>query len=155
MSGGARHDGGHDGRHANPHADPHADPHDAAEVLVLRRDTSAIGAARRWVSAKLAARAVAPQRCEDALLVVSELVTNALRHGDGKIEARVSVDRAGVALFVSDDGRDLPAVRRGDVSASGGLGLQIVDRLASRWGVTPRADGKTVWVVLADSSPHI
>jgi anti-sigma regulatory factor (Ser/Thr protein kinase) len=137
MNGGARHDGGHD----HP---------DAADVLVLRRDTSAIGAARRWVSSMLAAGTVAPHRCEDALLVVSELVTNALRHGDGQIEARLSVDRAGVSLFVSDDGRELPAVRRGDASASGGLGLQIVDRLASRWGVTPRADGKTVWVVLAD-----
>ena len=102
-------------------------------------------AVREWLRS-------AGNRCDwfTAELLVSELVTNALRHGDGRIEARLSVDRAGVALFVSDDGRELPAVRRGDASASGGLGLQIVDRLASRWGVTPRADGKTVWVVLAD-----
>ncbi|GAA1499825.1 hypothetical protein GCM10009802_54320 [Streptomyces synnematoformans] len=90
---------------------------------------------------------------ESAVLVVSELVTNAVVH------ARVSPGREILTRFVRQDGgvrievhdaSDEPPVRRVP-DESGGLGLLLVDELADRWGgVAERAIGKTVWAVVVD-----
>jgi anti-sigma regulatory factor (Ser/Thr protein kinase) len=117
-------------------------------VLVLDRATDAIALARAWVASELAAVAVASSCCDDVVLVASELVTNAVRHGAGRVVARLTIRRSHVELSVSDGGTGEPRVGRGDAGAVGGLGLQIVERLASRWGVIRGPDGKTVWAVL-------
>jgi anti-sigma regulatory factor (Ser/Thr protein kinase) len=87
---------------------------------------------------------------DDALLLTSELVTNAVRHGAGEITCRLWPGREVVRLEVSDASPVVPhAVERGLVADSG-RGLHIVDTLASRWGAVPdqRAAGKTVWFEL-------
>lgn len=83
-----------------------------------------------------------------ALLVSSELVTNAYRHGRGEIELRLSVHDDRLRIEVIDHGRDAaPAVREQAADGTGGWGLRIVDQLALQWGVF---EGAThVWADLA------
>lgn len=86
---------------------------------------------------------------DEAQLLVSELVTNAVRHGGPPVRVRVSCDgQAGLSVRVTD-GNPHPPVRR-DVStdAEGGRGVALVDIISSRWGVDHAASGKTVWFVL-------
>ncbi|MFN8074940.1 MAG: ATP-binding protein [Kineosporiaceae bacterium] len=85
-----------------------------------------------------------------ALLLVSELVTNAVRHGRPPI--RVEMDCEGehsIAVRVHDGGASLPAVidltTDVDPSAEGGRGLAIVQALSDSWGVTGVDGGKAVW----------
>lgn len=85
---------------------------------------------------------------DDAELVVSELVGNAVRHGDTGVV--LQLDRVGdaVRFMVSDDSTDLPAARSGGELAEGGRGLLIVEALAEQWGVERRPGGKAVWARL-------
>ena len=86
-------------------------------------------------------------------LVVSELVSNAVRHGSGRITLTLSdTDTGGgVRVGVHDHGRGLPRSRRPDARSPGGRGLLVVGRLSSSWGVErSHADGgKTVWAIVA------
>ena len=81
---------------------------------------------------------------ETVELLVSELVTNAVRYGAGDIGLRLI--RAGSLLCeVRDDGYDLPTLCRADVTAENGRGLQLVTALAERWGAQRTPTGKVVW----------
>ena len=84
-------------------------------------------------------------QADDALLVVSELATNALQHGLGDVVVRAEIDddRA-IQLSVTDSGDELPALQPVDPDRVGGLGLRIVDQLAAGVGRAPvprRQDG--------------
>ncbi|WP_030339428.1 ATP-binding protein [Streptomyces sp. NRRL S-1022] len=95
----------------------------------------------------------APETVEDALLVTSELTTNALLHGGGITGFDVDVDSGGVRVSVSDRSGELPvAARPGDEQASarpGGRGWPIVCRLARdvRVAELPRG-GKCITAVV-------
>ncbi len=84
-----------------------------------------------------------------ARLLVSELVTNALRHGAAPITVEVGCERgAGVSVRVSDEGPSRPVLRRPVAAhrgARGGWGLVFVDLLSDAWGVDEAEFGKTVW----------
>ncbi|CND66327.1 Histidine kinase-%2C DNA gyrase B-%2C and HSP90-like ATPase [Mycobacterium tuberculosis] len=83
-----------------------------------------------------------------ARLVVSELVTNAWRHGDGQIILRVFRDaRADFAVLeVWDQGEGLPVISMEDFEATSGRGLLLVSQLADDWGTRPITEGgKIVW----------
>jgi len=102
----------------------------------------------RWVDGELAAGVRS-----DALLVLSELVTNSVQHADAPAGASVLVtaeltDRV-LRLEVADAGHDRRFTRRRpDLQAGGGFGLQLVERLSLRWGVA-ETDGTVVWCELA------
>lgn len=87
---------------------------------------------------------------DDLQLLVSEVVTNSIRHGSGGggVDLRVSIDPRTVRVEVEDPGPGFrPQVRDGDAVRDTGWGLLLVDRLASRWGVV--AAGCTrVWFEL-------
>ncbi|MBF8185111.1 ATP-binding protein [Nonomuraea sp. K274] len=83
---------------------------------------------------------------EDVLLVVSELVTNALVHGDGPPVLRMRGDADRVRIEVSDAGTDLPEPREpGPVN---GWGLHVVRLLSTGWGISQWDGGKVVWCEL-------
>jgi hypothetical protein len=97
----------------------------------------------------LAAR---PDELEDALLVVSELVTNACSHGRGAILLELRwLPPATLRVEVFDGNAQLPTPRmRRLLGRTGGRGMYIVAALSERWGVTCRrtVPGKSVWAEL-------
>ena len=104
--------------------------------LRLAPEPLSVGLARRFVRGHLSRQRVPRDAVEPALLVTSELVTNAYRHGEGEIELIVSVSEDRVRIEVIDRGRDqAPAVREQTSDDTGGWGLRIVDQLAVQWGV--------------------
>jgi serine phosphatase RsbU (regulator of sigma subunit)/anti-sigma regulatory factor (Ser/Thr protein kinase) len=80
-------------------------------------------------------------------LIVSELVTNAIRHASGPIGLRLIRDRS-LICEVSDTSNTAPHMRRSHVTDEGGRGLFLVAQVAQRWGTRYTATGKTVWAEL-------
>ncbi|MBU7599199.1 serine/threonine-protein phosphatase [Streptomyces sp. P38-E01] len=80
-------------------------------------------------------------------LLVSELVTNALRHGSGTIRLRLLLDHT-LVCEVWDTGQVQPRRRRAMDTDEGGRGLQLVELLSQRWGSRRTPDGKAVWFEL-------
>ncbi|MFI1565213.1 SpoIIE family protein phosphatase [Streptomyces sp. NPDC020490] len=77
-------------------------------------------------------------------LVVSELVTNAIRHATGPVQLRLLRDRA-LICEVADGSSTAPRLRRARTEDEGGRGLFLVARLTERWGTRYTADGKVIW----------
>jgi PAS domain S-box-containing protein len=82
---------------------------------------------------------------DDAVVAVSELVTNALVHAGTEIAVQICVDERGLLVEVHDGNPQVPVVRRHAREAGTGRGLHMVDGLADEWGVYHRGDGKVVW----------
>ena len=99
---------------------------------------------------------MAPEVVEDAELLVSELVTNALRHGAPALRLFVQAHENQLRVRVSDGGSGLPARTEPPPSAEAisGRGLRIVEAVATAWGtdIDPVNGGKTVWFHLTDSA---
>lgn len=84
-------------------------------------------------------------------LLLTEVVTNAVRHGSVRetLTLTVTVSPDEVVVAVGDDSPAVPVVLDPPPEALGGRGMQLVDRLADAWGVEHRAGGKSVWFRLA------
>jgi serine phosphatase RsbU (regulator of sigma subunit)/anti-sigma regulatory factor (Ser/Thr protein kinase) len=82
-----------------------------------------------------------------AELLVSELVTNAVRYAQGRIGLRLVLEKA-LVCEVLDDSAALPRLRHPDDSDERGRGLQVVSQLAQRWGARRATSGKVVWCEL-------
>lgn len=99
------------------------------------------------------------RHADDAVLVITELVSNAVRHavpsaaaGAPEVRLGLALDSDHLTLTVSDPGDNAPVFTPSGISAlqEHGRGLCIVDALAEEWGWTPRPPaGKTVWVKLS------
>lgn len=106
-------------------------------------------------SSAMAARAFArevlsgwrePEAAEAVLLLVSELVANAVLHAGTTVEVVMRRRGGRLRVEVSDDSPVLPAARDFDTDATTGRGLGLVELLATAWGAEPRAEhGKVVW----------
>jgi serine phosphatase RsbU (regulator of sigma subunit)/anti-sigma regulatory factor (Ser/Thr protein kinase) len=117
------------------------------DELVLGAEYDAVPRARQFVVESL--RAVPSSLREDAELVVAELVTNALLHGEPPVTLRVARTAETVRLEIDDLGRQRPFVVRGAADAMTGRGLGLVGYLSRSWGVEPLpSGGKTVWAEL-------
>ena len=119
----------------------------------LQTTPEAAGSGRAVVTDVLLGAAM-PDLVDTASLLVSELVTNALRHGGGPRELLVAVDGRGVDAGVRDASPrpphpvalDGPGATRVDGGLSeNGRGLLLVERLADSWGWRPEHGGKIVW----------
>ncbi|MFF8447223.1 SpoIIE family protein phosphatase [Streptomyces leeuwenhoekii] len=121
-------------------------PAESVGDWTLPREPRSVGRAREHARAKLQAWGL------DALvdtteLLVSELVTNALRYGEGEIRLRLLLDRT-LVCEVWDSGLVQPRRRRARDTDEGGRGLQLVGLLSAAWGSRRTPRGKTVWFEL-------
>ncbi|HWG15448.1 MAG TPA: ATP-binding protein [Streptosporangiaceae bacterium] len=127
-------------------------------VVLLPYTPSSVAVARSRLTSDLAAAGIYETAVGDAALVVTELLSNAIRHAaplpGAQVRVAWTIDHDALRVAVSDAGDGpLPHVTEPAPSAPGGRGLGIVETLASRWGVR-RDDGETtVWAVLA--APHL
>jgi anti-sigma regulatory factor (Ser/Thr protein kinase) len=110
--------------------------------LDLPGGTASGGAARAFVTARLADWNVTDPR-GDILILVSELVNNAVQHGGGPPTLKVELLGDRLRVEVHDASTRLPAPRQPD--SHGGLGLHLVTRLCGNWGVDSHDAGKVVW----------
>ncbi|MET8964190.1 SpoIIE family protein phosphatase [Streptomyces sp. NPDC004074] len=109
----------------------------------LPRDRSAAGHARALAAHQLMEWGL--EDLEDATkLIVSELVTNAVRHGTGPIALRLLRHRV-LTCEVSDTAAFIPRQRRARTTDENGHGLSLVTNLSRRWGARSTSDGKVVW----------
>lgn len=124
--------------------------------LTVRPDPGQIAVARDFCAAhleRLVDTPVDPDAVDglryDLAMVTSELVTNAIHAGAGRIQVSVEAvaDRVRVAVF--DDASGNVRASHAAPGATGGRGLMIVDSLSARWGVDVHDDGKTVYADLA------
>jgi len=120
-----------------------------ADHLELGALTSAVPTARTWARTVWAGWGLA-RLSDDASVVLSELVTNAVLHAHGEAaDIWLRADRRRLAIFVGDSCPDMP-VRVGVLSDADlfGRGLIIVESLARHWGVYRAQTGKIVWAML-------
>ncbi|MFJ8657752.1 SpoIIE family protein phosphatase [Streptomyces sp. NPDC093795] len=122
-------------------------PAEAVGDWRLPREPRSVGRARELARTQLAAWGLEPL-VDTVELLVSELVTNALRYGEGEIRLRLLRDRT-LVCEVWDAGLVQPRRRRAKDTDEGGRGLQLVGLLSSSWGSRRTPRGKTVWFELA------
>ncbi|MFE5260630.1 ATP-binding SpoIIE family protein phosphatase [Streptomyces coelicoflavus] len=117
---------------------------DTATWRLPARDDAAVRA-RALVSALLRQWRTRDGTRDSVLLLVSELVTNAVRHAGGPITVRLIRDGPGLLCEVGDTGNGRPRLGRAGLLDDGGRGLHVVHRLTTRWGVRWTETGKVVW----------
>ncbi len=92
---------------------------------------------------------VSPPLTETALLLVSEIVTNAVVHGSGRPVLDIDVAPEVLRVTVTDESAATPRMEQQSLMSEGGRGLMLVDALATRWGTNRHLPtGKTVWFEL-------
>jgi anti-sigma regulatory factor (Ser/Thr protein kinase) len=104
--------------------------------------------ARRFVQAAMQRWGCPDDLIERALLVTSELVTNAYRHARSEARLSIRCDDERLRIEVHDGGSGHVRVRPLDSGRNDGRGLHIVDALADRWGHYPVRHGAVVWAEL-------
>lgn len=148
-----------------------SDGTDAAPTALVRAERrladslADLGPARRWIDDILETSGVAQRERRTAMLLSSELLTNALEHGGGPVTATVEIEVATsrVRVGVRDASTERPQMRNPEPHELSGRGVQFLDRLSARWGVVDHdgtevvgrhgqdVAGKTVWFELRPS----
>jgi anti-sigma regulatory factor (Ser/Thr protein kinase) len=118
---------------------------------------SSVSAARHALADELDAEGVGTPMRDDAVLVLSELISNAIKHAaplpDGEISVRWALQQDRLHLEITDGGAlTRPQAAVAAVSAMGGRGLDIVRTICSEWGVTEDGNAVTVWADLPRSA---
>ncbi|MFE0345984.1 SpoIIE family protein phosphatase [Streptomyces griseoluteus] len=121
-------------------------PTESVGDWTLPREPRSVGRAREYARAQLLSWDLEPL-VDTTELLVSELVTNALRYGEGEIRLRLLLDRT-LVCEVWDAGLVQPRRRRARDTDEGGRGLQLVGLLSAAWGSRRTPRGKTVWFEL-------
>ncbi len=110
----------------------------------LPSDPSVVSQARRHTTDQLTAWGLGEAAFVTELLV-SELVTNAIRYGEPPIQLRLIHENSTLICEVSDASNTAPHMRRARTFDEGGRGLLLVAQLAQRWGTRHAPVGKTIW----------
>jgi len=120
--------------------------------MLVRHEPATASAVRRELALDLDLQGIGPDAIDDATLVASELIGNAIRHASrGDRDAWVvswTVQSGVIVISVEDPSHDLPVRRNPAPDAPSGRGLAIVETLSFDWGVEHTARGKRVWAKL-------
>jgi anti-sigma regulatory factor (Ser/Thr protein kinase) len=104
---------------------------------------------RRFVTSTLEGWDAPEGLLRDAVLLVSEMVTNAIIHGQAPIELRLRRGPDGLLIEVDDGATSVPRRLRPTPEDEHGRGLLLVAMLSDRWGTRPLREGKSVWCLLS------
>ncbi|WP_095935036.1 ATP-binding protein [Streptomyces sp. Tue6028] len=127
--------------------------------LEIRPDPAEVGRARRWARSRLAGSGIGADEplAETLILLVSELVTNAVVHTGCPAVLRLSLpdgcEAATVRLEVADTSARPPIPRHAEGDETNGRGLELVDGLADRWGWNAEGAGKRIWCEVDRCAP--
>lgn len=118
--------------------------------LSIPHERTGVRLARHAFADQIEAAGIEGEARDDAMLVLSELVSNAVRHAaplpSGEITVRWQVDDEVLHIEITDGGASTrPRAGVAALSALGGRGLDIVRTVSRHWGVTEREDSVTVW----------
>jgi anti-sigma regulatory factor (Ser/Thr protein kinase) len=123
--------------------------------LELKRNREAPSVARAAASGSCHGQQLNPDLCHTLLLLVSEVVSNAVLHSNAPPELPItlttSVTEDLIRVAVTDAGGGFVPTARNPEATHGGYGLYLVDKAACRWGVD-RVGGTTVWFELTRTS---
>jgi anti-sigma regulatory factor (Ser/Thr protein kinase) len=118
-------------------------------ALMVRHEAASAAIVRRQLARDLASYDLPADAIDDAVLVASELVGNAVRHttaaASDTLDISWDVDSSGVRVCVGDPSDQQPELRIVGDDEPSGRGLKIVDAMSDDWGVERGARGKTVW----------
>ncbi|MYY08839.1 ATP-binding protein [Streptomyces sp. SID4919] len=119
-------------------------------ALLLPKDAKSPRIARGYARSRVAedAPGASADHLDTVALVVSELVTNAVRYGShpgAAVRVTVDADETRTHVAVTDHARRRPRRRRGAPEDTRGRGLFLLAAVTARWGVTVSPQGKTVW----------
>ncbi len=116
-------------------------------TTIDRLDPRAARSARDFIARHVAEPELTDLR-ETAVLLVSEVVTNALRHTDGNVDLALWRFQDRVRVEVSDETSRSPVASRAGLLDESGRGVPLMDALSDRWGTSPHGEGKVVWFEL-------
>jgi signal transduction histidine kinase/DNA-binding response OmpR family regulator len=120
----------------------------SAALDVIGNET-VVRSSRHFVADRLSAWQVPHLVQDEVVLLVSELVTNAVIHGRAPIQLRMRKSSDSLVVEVRDSALHLPRRLRPTYDDEHGRGLQLVSLLADRWGTRPTPEGKSVWCVFS------
>jgi anti-sigma regulatory factor (Ser/Thr protein kinase) len=123
-----------------------------AAQLDLEQHPAAVRRARRFVHDQCHAAGVNDDTSDTAVLLTSEIVTNAFLHGRSGARVTLMATDDRLRVEVGDDNSRLPQQVEPEREALNGRGLAIVDMLAADWGAAHHLEGKIVWFELARPS---
>ncbi|MEV7891528.1 SpoIIE family protein phosphatase, partial [Streptomyces sp. NPDC088357] len=116
------------------------------ESWTVWRVPQAVGHARRFTRRTMRTWGVSGDALDTVLLVVSELVTNALVHTDGRVRLELILVNHRLRVAVADSSPRTPArATRIGWEATGGRGILLVEAVSDAWGTLPVSGGKQVW----------
>ncbi|MEI5035845.1 ATP-binding protein [Streptomyces sp. CA-278952] len=130
--------------------------------LEVGPDPAEVGRARRWARSRLVGSGIGDDEplAETLILLISELVTNAVVHTGCPAVLRMLFGGTGasgaagtVRVEVADASDRPPLQRHAEGDETGGRGLELVDGLADRWGWLPEGAGKQIWCEVDRSGP--
>jgi anti-sigma regulatory factor (Ser/Thr protein kinase) len=120
-----------------------------ASSSIDRSDPRAARHARQFISGVLLEWDLAEQR-ETIVLLVSEVVTNALSHTNGEVDLTMRRLPGRLRVEVSDEAAAAPHINGGGLLDESGRGVPLLGGFSDRWGTLPRGGGKVVWFELDD-----
>ncbi|MFB7528897.1 ATP-binding protein [Streptomyces sp. NPDC056178] len=129
--------------------------------LEVGPDPAEVGRARRWARSRLVGSGIRDDEplAETLILLISELVTNAVVHTGCPAVLRMLFGSAGatgtVRVEVADTSCRPPLQRHARGEDTGGRGLELVDGLADRWGWQPEGAGKRIWCEIDRDVPQV
>jgi anti-sigma regulatory factor (Ser/Thr protein kinase) len=118
------------------------------QLIRLDPDGSSVAEARRFAHECLS-RWQLEEQAADVEIIVTELVTNAIRHSRGPVTLSIGRRLDRIVVQVQDPSPEPPEQEEAGVLDDNGRGLLLVEEIASGWGSTPTGDGKRVWAELS------